>query len=102
MDCSHVVQGVNSGGMSLRILLADSDLQHMRTLREGLSASGHSVLGVADGLEAVQQIRHAAFDLVVLDLDLPVLDVVAAVGIIRSQFAPKDQPRILITTVDES
>jgi putative two-component system response regulator len=88
--------------MALKILLADGDSLHQDTLAEGLNASGHAVVGVADGLQAVKQIRQADFDMVVLDLDLPVLGVVAAIRIIRSQFAPKDQPKVVVTTTDET
>jgi two-component system, OmpR family, copper resistance phosphate regulon response regulator CusR len=57
-----------------RILIAEDEARITAFLEKGLRASGFAVTSVADGIEAAEIARDAAFDLLILDLGLPGLD----------------------------
>lgn len=58
----------------VRILLVDDDAAVLETLRTGLLAAGHEVVGVADGMQAIAAVRDAGFDLVITDIVMPNAD----------------------------
>jgi CheY-like chemotaxis protein len=57
-----------------RLLLADDDPAVRRMLLRLLVEEGYAVLTAADGVEAVNLARATKFDLVLLDLNMPVKD----------------------------
>jgi PAS domain S-box-containing protein len=67
----------------LDVLLADDDPTNRRVAELILSAAGASVTAVGDGAEAVDAFRRQAFDLVLMDMMMPVMDGVEAVRRIR-------------------
>lgn len=67
-----LVQG--TGAQMVRILLADDDATVRELAQRALSGEGHDVVAVSDGLEAMDQLKVQAFDLVISDLDMPGLD----------------------------
>jgi signal transduction histidine kinase/CheY-like chemotaxis protein len=74
-----------AGGMgSLRVLVAEDhpvNRQYMAALLEGM---GHRPFFAGNGLEAVQAIGEQRFDIVLMDLHMPVLDGVGATLAIRA------------------
>ena len=60
--------------MEEKILLVEDDASIRETTSLGLAGAGFRVTAAADGREALDRFRQAPFDLVVLDLMLPVLD----------------------------
>jgi signal transduction histidine kinase/CheY-like chemotaxis protein len=73
------------GGVgSLRVLVAEDhpvNRQYMAALLEGM---GHRPFFAGNGLEAVQAIREQRFDIVLMDLHMPLLDGVGATLSIRA------------------
>ncbi|MGL6109412.1 MAG: ATP-binding protein [Rubrivivax sp.] len=72
------------GAGSLRVLVAEDhpvNRQYMAALLEGM---GHQPFFAGNGLEAVQAIREQRFDVVLMDLHMPLLDGVAATLSIRA------------------
>jgi signal transduction histidine kinase/DNA-binding response OmpR family regulator len=68
----------------LRVLVAEDhpvNRQYMAALLEGM---GHECFFAGNGLEAVQAIREQRFDIVLMDLHMPLLDGVGATLSIRS------------------
>ena len=57
-----------------RILVADDDAYIARLVREALVAPTYEVTTVSNGLEAIQQFRKGAYDLVILDVMMPFVD----------------------------
>ena len=57
-----------------RILIVEDEERIVSFLEKGLRAGGYSTVSVASGTEALAMARDDAFDLVVLDLGLPLLD----------------------------
>jgi signal transduction histidine kinase/DNA-binding response OmpR family regulator len=68
----------------LRVLVAEDhpvNRQYMAALLEGM---GHHTFFAGNGLEAVQAVREQAFDIVLMDLHMPLLDGVGATLSIRA------------------
>src|SRR5687768_17523289 len=57
-----------------RILVVEDDEPILSALTATLTDSGYAVDGVRDGRSALDRLRAAPFDLVVLDLRMPVID----------------------------
>ena len=57
-----------------KILVAEDDLASRELIREILEARGYEVVEVGDGQEAVQKIAEKKPDLVLLDIQMPLLD----------------------------
>ena len=58
----------------LSVLLAEDEAINARVISHYLQQGGHQVVRVADGEEALQQMRLNAFDCVLMDLRMPGLD----------------------------
>jgi DNA-binding response OmpR family regulator len=54
-----------------RILIIEDEPEMQRGLRDNLEFEGYTVLVVGDGKKAMETIRSAAFDLILLDVMLP-------------------------------
>jgi two-component system sensor histidine kinase/response regulator len=67
----------------LTLLLAEDGLVNQTVARRLLEKHGHSVTVVGDGREAVQTLETATFDVVLMDVQMPVLDGFAATAEIR-------------------
>ena len=80
------------------ILVVDDEARYVRWISLNLEGAGYKVLSAADGLTAVQQAAAVPLDLILLDLNLPVLDGFAACSRIR-EFS--DVPIIMLTAKAE-
>jgi signal transduction histidine kinase/CheY-like chemotaxis protein/HPt (histidine-containing phosphotransfer) domain-containing protein len=69
----------------LRILLAEDNLVNQRVALRILEKQGHTVVVVGDGQAALTALAQASFDLVLMDIQMPVLDGLAATAAIRAQ-----------------
>ena len=65
----------------MRILVAEDNKINQRLMIMLLDAGGHQVDVVGNGAEAVEAVRHGGFDLVLMDMQMPVLDGVGAYGV---------------------
>jgi two-component system sensor kinase len=70
---------------SLRILLAEDGLVNQRVAREFLERRGHEVVVANNGREAVEAVDREAFDLVLMDVQMPEMDGFAATKAIRQK-----------------
>ncbi|MGE4296634.1 MAG: ATP-binding protein [Desulfovibrionaceae bacterium] len=61
-------------GLSLRVLLAEDDEVNRHAMGRMLERMGHEVVAVADGESALKQLARGEFDLMLLDLQMPVMD----------------------------
>lgn len=70
-------------GTPLRILLADDSRANLKMLSSLLNIYGHQVTSVADGTEVLEHWRSAVFDVILTDIQMPVMDGMKTTLIIR-------------------
>lgn len=80
----------------LQILVAEDNAVNQMVIRLMLEQAGHKVAMAHNGFEAIAQIQEAEFDLVLMDMQMPELDGVAATKQIRSELN-KALPIIALT-----
>ena len=83
---------------SLRILAADDHQVNRMVVQLYLEAAGHHVTVVGNGAEALEAVRTGHFDLVLMDIQMPVMDGLTATREIRALASPAcDIPIIALT-----
>jgi len=80
--------------MNSTILIVEDEIELVRVLRDYLERAGFRVQTASSGPEAVSQFRHAAPDLVLLDLNLPGMD---GLDVARQMRRTSDIPIIMVT-----
>lgn len=82
-----------------RILIAD-DAEVFRRLEEGLLRShGFGFLHAKDGAEALKIAIEERPDLILLDVQMPVMDGVQALQVLKRDPRTKDIPVVIVTTI---
>lgn len=69
---------------NLHVLLAEDNLMNRRLVERFLEKLGHTVEVAQDGQRALEMVRKGQFDLVLMDMRMPVMDGVEATRKIRS------------------
>jgi CheY-like chemotaxis protein len=83
------------------ILVVDDSADTREVLRRTLASEGYSVIEAADGREAVEIAARACPHLILMDLNLPVMDGLAAAARIRElKERCGDVPIVAITAFD--
>lgn len=67
----------------MKVLVVDDNYDFRSTLIEFLVGKGYEAKGASNGKHAIQLLNHTRFDLVLLDLDMPIMDGVETVNEIR-------------------
>jgi len=73
----------------LRILLAEDNLVNQKLAAHFLTRLGHQFAIVGNGLEALEQLDKASWDLILMDLQMPELDGEQATRLIREREASR-------------
>ncbi|HEX7968939.1 MAG TPA: ATP-binding protein [Stellaceae bacterium] len=87
-------------GRDKRILLAEDVLINQIIAIEMLKSAGYEVDVADNGIETVDAVRHATYDLVLMDVHMPSMDGVGATRQIREFPPPKGQVPIIALTAD--
>jgi CheY-like chemotaxis protein len=80
-----------------RILIAEDNPVNRELLREILEADNYDVVEAGDGREALQKLEEVEPDLVLLDINMPVLDGFAAIRSIREHPRFSHLPVLAVT-----
>ena len=78
-----------AGDLALRILLADDHPANRKVVEIMLGDSGVDLVMVEDGQQAVDAFAGGGFDLVLMDMQMPVMDGLTATAAIRSMEAER-------------
>lgn len=82
----------------LRVLVAEDTPSSRMVVQAMLERLGHDVVCVEDGRAAVEAVLSDAFDLILMDMQMPVLDGVSATRAIRAMPSPKGSVPIVFLT----
>jgi len=83
-DATNVVSEPDRGQeRPLRVLVAEDNPVNLRFVTALLGRWGHAVTGVGDGDAALRSWRRTAYDIVLMDVQMPILDGLAATLAIR-------------------
>ena len=88
--------------LPLRILLVDDEAVNRRVMRRLLERLGYHADEASDGERAVEAARAQAYDLIFMDLQMPVLDGKEATMRIRELPATGVRPRIVALTASDA
>jgi two-component system, sensor histidine kinase and response regulator len=94
MDHQHSVTGV--------VLAVDDTPGNLRVLVEALSSYGHEVLVATDGRAALDTVRYARPDLILLDVMMPELDGFETCAALKANPDTADIPIIFMTALTET
>jgi CheY-like chemotaxis protein len=87
-----------SEGRAARTIMVVEDYDDTRALlKQALEMMGYSVLEASNGQEAVDIADRERPDLILMDLDLPILDGIAATQRIRQQAEMENVPIVAVT-----
>ncbi|MEO0468865.1 MAG: ATP-binding protein [Bacteroidota bacterium] len=84
----------------MRILMAEDNIVNQKVASRMLAKMGYRIDFVSNGLEAIEALRRQAYDLVLMDIQMPEMDGITATRHIREQFAPHQQPIIIALTAN--
>ena len=84
----------------LRILLAEDNVVNQKVATRILSKIGYRADVVANGLEALEAVKSSAYDVVLMDVQMPEMDGEQATVRIRQEVDPDKQPWIVAMTAN--
>jgi two-component system sensor histidine kinase RpfC len=84
------------------VLLAEDNGVNSLIFKAILESGGYRAVAVADGAAALDAMLSQAFDLVLLDLNMPKIDGIEAARLYRSALPEADRAPVLVLTADAS
>lgn len=92
----------SQNGKKLKILFVDNSRTTRAAMSMLLSGKGYDVMAVATGQEAIEKVKTEPFDVVLMDLYMPLMNGHEAAKIIRElPDACKDIPMIALTASND-
>lgn len=87
-------------GRTLRILVAEDNEINQLVLRKILEKRGFAVNVATDGLQVVEMVKEAAYDIIFMDVQMPGMNGLEATAIIKETVPEEEQPIIIAVTAN--
>jgi two-component system cell cycle response regulator len=84
------------------VLVADDSATVRALVRLELESAGYAVVEARDGLEALDVARAGGVDIVLLDVEMPVLDGFGAIKALKADASTSDLPVVFLTSRSDS
>ncbi|PCI28910.1 MAG: hypothetical protein COB67_05315 [SAR324 cluster bacterium] len=88
-------------GFMPTILIVDDDIAIRKLLERHLRKKQYQVAFAENGREAIKQINYQHIDLVLMDLQMPIMDGISATLAIRESFKPNLLPIIILSAAGD-
>jgi len=85
----------------MRVLFVEDNEVNRRVVKEMLRAGGVDMVEAEDGLMGLEMINTQQFDLVLMDLRMPVMDGMTAIRHIRARSDDKAGLPVIVVTADD-
>lgn len=85
--------------MSSRILIVEDDQRNLRLFKALLTANGFDILAATDGRQGVDQAMQEQPDLILMDIQLPVMNGFEAIRALRADARTAHIPIIAVTAL---
>ncbi|MEH6593921.1 MAG: two-component sensor histidine kinase BarA [Colwellia polaris] len=92
----HIIE-VSDQKVPIKVLAVDDNEANLKLIKELLLEQVVDVSTAVNGAEAVALCQNERFDLIFMDIQMPVLDGISALGIIRQQTLNEQTPIIAVT-----
>ncbi|MCB0031912.1 MAG: response regulator, partial [Anaerolineales bacterium] len=84
----------------LTILVAEDNRVNQKLIERVLTKLGYQPMVVENGQLAVEELSQQSYDVVLMDIQMPILDGVSATREIRASLAKDNQPHIIALTAN--
>lgn len=84
----------------MRVLFIEDDVMNRRVVRDMLQLAGAEMCEAVDAPTGLQMVESGDFDIILMDLRMPGMDGMTAVGRIRSRKDSKATIPIIVVTAD--
>ena len=88
--------------MSAKILVVDDDEMTRHFLSHILAQQGFLLESASDGEQALVLLKEKAFDIILLDIEMPGMNGLETLKRIRKNYLKKDLPVLMVTSNDQS
>jgi two-component system sensor histidine kinase RpfC len=85
---------------ALRVLVAEDNRVNQQVIERMLERAGHTVALVGDGEQALQALESEAFDIVLMDVNMPVMNGLDALKLHRFAVGGGESPPFIALTAD--
>ena len=92
---------MNAMDIRRRILVADDDPIFLDLFEAALPSDLYDIVAVGDGAAAMLRLEAGRFDLAVIDIQMPKIDGVRLIALIRSTPGLRNLPIVVITSIKE-
>ncbi len=84
--------------MGVSVLVVDDSNSVRQMVQFALKSRGYGATPAADGVEALEALDRGRFDLIVLDINMPRLDGLSLLKIVRDRTELQSVPVLVLTT----
>ena len=81
-----------------RVLIVDDSVSMRQMVGYTLRQGGYEVIEAEHGADALNKLTGATVDLIITDLNMPVMDGITLIQNVRKQPAMKSKPILMLTT----